>query len=63
MLGGIRYDYRTEIQIIQAGQNTSLVDRDSRGWSMMLDNVQRDVSGLKFMLLIHVDVIILLFEL
>ena len=43
MSGGIRYDYRTERQMLQAGNNRTLVDQDTRGWSVMLDTVQTDV--------------------
>ncbi|XP_005093032.1 tetraspanin-4 [Aplysia californica] len=44
MTGGIRYDYRTEVQIETADHNNTLVDRDSKGWSTMLDLVQKDLG-------------------
>ncbi|CAL1541326.1 unnamed protein product [Lymnaea stagnalis] len=42
--GGIRYDYRTEVQIEHQSKNSSLYDKDSKGWSTSLDALQRDLQ-------------------
>lgn len=44
LTGGIRYDYRTEIQIEHQAKNSSLYDKDSKGWSTSLDALQRDLQ-------------------
>jgi tetraspanin-9 len=41
---GIRYDYRTEVQIKVQSQNGSLNDRDSKGWSTTLDTIQNELQ-------------------
>ncbi|XP_013062797.2 tetraspanin-4-like isoform X1 [Biomphalaria glabrata] len=44
LASGIKYDYRTEVQLNDQSKNNSFYDRDARGWSTSLDTLQRDLQ-------------------